>query len=111
MGKGGFDVVIGNPPYVATKSVKYSIGRYVKHRYPDIYAYLLEKSMQTTSQVGRCGMILPLSIAFSRDFASLRESVRQWGSSWLSSFDNIPAALFRRSQPALHHSVVRAAQP
>ena len=94
MSKGGFDVVVGNPPYVATKSIGYSLGRNVKHSYPDIYAYVLERSMQVTSKVGRCGMILPLSIAFSRDFGTLRQNVRKWGTSWLSSFDNIPAALF-----------------
>ena len=50
--------------------------------------------MQITFTAGRCGMIVPLSITFSRDFTSLREEVRHWGTSWLSSFDNIPAALF-----------------
>ncbi len=94
MSNGGFDVVIGNPPYVATKSIEYSLGRDVEHRYPDIYAYVLERSMQVTSRIGRCGMILPLSITFSRDFVELRKNVRIWGASWLSSFDNIPAALF-----------------
>ena len=94
MSKGGFDVVIGNPPYVATKTLTYSLGRHLSNRYPDIYAHALQKSMQITSTAGRCGMILPLSITFSRDFASLRKEVRHWGTSWLSSFDNIPAALF-----------------
>ena len=94
MSNGGFDVVIGNPPYVATKSIKYSLGRNAEHRYPDIYAHVLEKSMQVTSKIGRCGMILPLSITFSRDFVELRKNVHTWGTSWLSSFDNIPAALF-----------------
>ena len=94
MSEGGFDVVIGNPPYVATKTLTYSLGRHLSSRYPDIYAHVLQKSMQIASTVGRCGMILPLSITFSRDFASLREEVRHWGTSWLSSFDNIPAALF-----------------
>ena len=94
MSNGGFDVVIGNPPYVASKSIDYSLGRNVEHPYPDIYAYVLERSMQVTSNIGRCGMILPLSITFSRDFVELRKEVRAWGTSWLSSFDNIPASLF-----------------
>ena len=91
---GGFDVVIGNPPYVATKTLTYSLGRHLSNRYPDIYAHVLQKSMQITFTAGRCGMILPLSITFSRDFASLRKEVCDLGTSWLSSFDNIPAALF-----------------
>ena len=95
MSRGGFDVVIGNPPYVATKSIGYSFGHKQKPQYPDIYAYVLEKSMLvTTPKIGRYGMILPLSISFSRDFGTLRQSVRARGVSWLSSFDNIPAALF-----------------
>ena len=94
MSNGGFDVVIGNPPYVATKTIEYSLGRNLERHYPDIYAYVLERSMQVTSHIGRCGMILPLSITFSRDFVELRKNVRAWGASWLASFDNIPAALF-----------------
>ena len=94
MSRGGFDVVIGNPPYVATKGIKYSLGSNVKHSYPDIYAHVLERSMQVTSRIGRCGMNIRLSISFSRDFVVLRRRVRSWGSSWQSTFDNIPAALF-----------------
>ena len=94
MNKGGFDVIVGNPPYVSTKNLAYSLGHHVSDRYSDIYAHVLQKSMQITFPSGRCGMIVPLSITFSRDFASLREEVRHWGTSWLSSFDNIPAALF-----------------
>ena len=94
MSKGGFDVVIGNPPYVSTRTLTYSLGRHLSNRYTDIYAHVLQKSMQIASTAGRCGMILPLSITFSHDFAALREEVRHWGMSWLSSFDNIPAALF-----------------
>ena len=94
MSKGGFDVVIGNPPYVATKIIKYSLGRHVGHRYPDIYAHVLIRSMALTVSAGRSSMIVPLSVTFSRDFISLRGAVCDWGAAWLSSFDNIPAALF-----------------
>ena len=94
MNDGGFDVVIGNPPYVATKTVTYSLGRHIPHQYPDLYAQVVHKSMQVVTASGRFGMILPLSIIFSRDFGSLRESIWKWGGSWLSSFDNIPASLF-----------------
>ena len=94
MSKDGFDAVIGNPPYVATKSLNYSVVHHTGTHYPDIYAHVLEKSLELTSTNGRCGMILPLSMTFSRDFSPLREVVRQWGTSWQSSFDNIPASLF-----------------
>ena len=94
MNDGGFNVVIGNPPYVPTKNLDYSLGHQLNAHYPDIYAHVLQKSMRITSKAGRCGMILPLSIAFSRDFSSLRKKIQDLGTLWLSSFDNIPAALF-----------------
>ena len=94
MTKGGFDVVIGNPPYVATKKVPYSFTASEGDEYSDIYAHILLQSMVLTTRMGRCSMIVPLSVTFSRDFMSLRSRLCDWGASWFSSYDNIPAALF-----------------
>ena len=94
MSKGGFDVVVGNPPYVSTKKVPYALSAGDKELFSDIYGHILLQAMALTTSVGRCSMIVPLSIAFSRDFASLRNIICGWGESWFSSFDNIPAALF-----------------
>ena len=50
--------------------------------------------MILTRRMGRCSMIVPLSVTFSRDFRALRSRLCDWGASWFSSYDNIPAALF-----------------
>lgn len=63
-------------------------------RFPDIYAYVLLRTLQLSRSDGRCGMIVPLSVTFSEDFANLRERLCSSGETWFSSFDNIPAALF-----------------
>ena len=94
MNTGGFDVVIGNPPYVSRKKISYSIFDARGNDFPDIYGHVLSQSLSLTMRTGRCGMIVPLSIMFSRDFGSLRDELCKWGGSWFSSFDNIPAALF-----------------
>ena len=94
MSKGGFDVVIGNPPYVSTKKVPYTFIVSDGEEYSDIYGHILSKSMVLTTQMGRCSMIVPLSVTFSRDFMALRSRLCDWGASWFSSYDNIPAALF-----------------
>ena len=94
MSKGGFDVVIGNPPYVARRKVSYSLSVAGSVGFPDIYGHVVLRSTALTVQGGRCGMIVPLSVTFSRDFGLLRERLLKWGTNWFSSYDNIPAALF-----------------
>ena len=94
MSDGGFDVVIGNPPYVSRKKIAYTFVNLSTETFPDIYGLFVSQAMLLTRNTGRSSMIIPLSITFSQDFASLRQNVRDWGSSWVSSFDNIPASLF-----------------
>jgi len=93
MHKGGFDVIVGNPPYVSIKKIAYQVGP-TEDEFLDIYGHVLSKSQALTTHNGRCGMIIPLSITFSRDFEMLRKNLCKWGAGWFSSYDNIPAALF-----------------
>lgn len=91
---GGFDVVTGNPPYIASSKINYLSNVYREVQFPDIYGYFLLRSQDVANQHGRCGQIVPLSLTFSEDFEPLRARLRQSGTGWYSSFDNIPAALF-----------------
>ena len=94
---GGFGVVLGNPPYISSRSVRktYTVRGYVTEKCPDIYAWIMERSTSLVSLNGRFGMIVPLSLTFSGGFQSLRSLLlEQFGSNWFSSFARIPAALF-----------------
>jgi hypothetical protein len=97
MQNGGFDVIVGNPPYVNAAEVRkqYRILGYETESCPDIYANVVERVTELISKTGRCGMIVPLSITFSGDFSPLRKLLlRECVTAWYSSYDNIPAALF-----------------
>ena len=94
MNRGGFDVIIGNPPYVNNKSLGYAVQSPESLKFPDIYGYVVLRSHHITNQSGRCGFIVPLSLTFSFGFSDLREQLANGGTHWFSSFDNIPAALF-----------------
>ena len=61
MQSGGFDVVIGNPPYVAMRHINYSLDGFETKRTGDIYAPFLERTLATKSLWGFCSMIVPLS--------------------------------------------------
>ncbi|MDE0198240.1 MAG: Eco57I restriction-modification methylase domain-containing protein [Caldilineaceae bacterium] len=94
MHNGGFDVIIGNPPYVSKKKIPYGILGPSDTKIPDIYGHILLKSLEITKRGGRSGMIIPLSITFSGAFKIVRQELCDWGGAWFSSYDNIPAALF-----------------
>jgi hypothetical protein len=96
MHDGGFDAVVGNPPYVrSSKITSYAVRGATTGACPDIYAWFQERAASLTREHGWTGMIVPLSLGFSRQFASLRTVITQnYGRNWFSHFGRIPAALF-----------------
>lgn len=95
MQRGGFDVVVGNPPYVKPKDVAYEISGFKTDRCPDIYAPCLERSAQITRDGGRLAMIVPLSLSATDDFKECREVLgTRFGTSWSSTFGKRPSSLF-----------------
>ncbi len=97
MSKGGFDVVIGNPPYVSRRKVakSYTTRGFGTEGCPDIYATVVERSVNVCRSDGRTSMIVPLSLTFSSGFGNLRAHLyEECDSLWFSSFGRIPSALF-----------------
>lgn len=94
--QGGFDVVVGNPPYVASKKIQgYGFKGFRTQTSPDIYAPCCERAAQITRPSGRFALIVPISAQFSSDFASLRSFLSErFGNLWVSTFSRNPAALF-----------------
>jgi hypothetical protein len=94
MQQGGFTIIMGNPPYISSKHLPYSLPQYHTSTYPDLYAYILMRSLALSSSQGCLGMLTPLSITFTKTYADLRAQLCSVGHTWCSSYDNIPAALF-----------------
>jgi hypothetical protein len=61
LAKGGFDVIIGNPPYVEYKEVNYKVRDYSTISCSNLYAFVCERSSRIMQQRGYCGMIIPMS--------------------------------------------------
>jgi len=103
MHSGGFDVVIGNPPYLEySKVADYSIRNYETQRCANLYVFTVERSLALSSSKGHEGMIIPISVACSGAMEPLRNLfMRSTRSLWLSHFSNRPGQLFAGAQNRL----------
>ena len=70
-GNGGFDVVIGNPPYVEIPTINYTIG-FAVNSYSNLYAYCLERCRMISSTNSYEGIIVPMSLTSIREYGQLR---------------------------------------
>ena len=71
--QGGFDVVIGNPPYVNRRELSYRITGFETDNVDDIYASCCERSAQITRPDGRLSLIVPIRSQFADRDESLRK--------------------------------------
>jgi hypothetical protein len=98
MQRGGFDVIIGNPPYVEYKKVcrEYKVPGYESRSYGNLYAVILERSLQLARPGwSHLGLIVPLSICGSERFKELRQTIKQQVQAcWLANFEIFPCSLF-----------------
>ena len=95
LGRGGFDVVVGNPPYVARTKIDYEYDGFKTDDCPDIYAPCLERAAQITAASGRLSMIVPMNLAWGGEFTAARKMLTgRFGSIWASTYDQMPSRLF-----------------
>ena len=75
MHSGGFDVIVGNPPYVEYKNVKkdYTVRGYGTESCEDLFAYTLERAMFLSSRNSWIGFIVPLSCFSVERFLPLQK--------------------------------------
>ena len=94
---GGFDVIVGNPPYVEYKEVSgsYQLRGYNTQDCGNLFAYVMERCNALIAQTGRIGMIVPLS-AFSTDrMIPLIKQIKDTSSSlYICNFGWRPGKLF-----------------
>ena len=95
----GFDVIIGNPPYIRTKNVGgYRWVGYKTQACPDLYAPCVERASLLLNLQGRMAIVVMHSLCFSRNYTLLRKHLReQFNSVWVSSYSRSPGGLFSGS--------------
>ena len=95
--KGGFDVIIGNPPYVEYSSVKklYTLKDYSSIKSGNLYAMVIERCFEIMPIKARIGMIIQMS-AFCTPRMDDFQKVwfKKSSQSYISFFDDRPGKLF-----------------
>ena len=95
----GFDVVIGNPPYIKKSKVDYDVKGHFTSESPDIYAICMERASQITNNDGVFTMIVMTNLVFSERYVKLREYLStRFPRRWISGFAKRPSALFEGVQ-------------
>ncbi len=95
MQRGGFDVIIGNPPYIGYSKVRrhYTVRGYVTEPCGNLYALTVERAPALLRQGGRCGMIVPIA-SVSTDSMQALQNLYQSFVQWHSHYAVRPGKLF-----------------
>lgn len=114
---GGFDVIIGNPPYVeynrknkeSKKAISdiYKLVGYKTIKCGNLYAYLVERSCQISNNSDNIGFIVPLTLASNNNMLELRKLIVRNGLSWFSHYEVRPAKLFEGAEQRLTIFIMR----
>jgi hypothetical protein len=92
--KGGFDVIIGNPPYVAITKIDYNL-KISDFKCSDLFGYVIQRCFSVLNKKSRYGFIVMHNLAFSKNFEDVRKSIKNnVFNAWFSFFARIPSGLF-----------------
>ncbi|MBU4305713.1 MAG: Eco57I restriction-modification methylase domain-containing protein, partial [Candidatus Omnitrophica bacterium] len=100
-GKGGFDVVIGNPPYLENSQIAYQIHGYQTFESKAVHVYCIERSLCLLNNYGNITMIVPLAIVSTQRMAMIQKLIEQNRFVWYSNYAWRPAKLFDTVNRAL----------
>lgn len=95
--RGGFDVIIGNPPYVVYTDTNcgYRISEtYTTRECSNLYAFCIERSKKILSLLGRFGMIVPNSSISANKMLPVQKEITNGQYCWISNYSWRPSKLF-----------------
>ena len=102
MHKGGFDVIIGNPPYLEFREVDYSLRDYACLGTGAIHALCIERGVGILNRRGSMSMIVPLALPSTQRMQSVQDILEREGRNvWYANYAWRPGKLFDTVNRAL----------
>jgi hypothetical protein len=101
MKKGGFDAIIGNPPYLELREVDYLIKGFKTLDSNAVHAMCMERSLSVLSRRGAISMIVPLALVSTQRMQSIQKMLENNSSTWYANYAWRPGKLFDTVNRAL----------
>jgi hypothetical protein len=93
---GGFDIVLGNPPYVEFGKIDYPLYQFKTDECGNTYAPFFERAINITKKGGYFGYIVPISAVCTDRMATLQEMlIRNSDELRVSNYDDRPDKIFK----------------
>lgn len=110
LSRGGFDVIIGNPPYVEYSKVsqQYRVLHAATLSTNNLYAMVSERTISLINPNGTIGIILPNSSVSAEKMKPLQSIFRNQSVCWISHFAWRPSKLFDGANMLLAIWVIRS---
>jgi len=95
--QGGFEVIIGNPPYVEYSKAKsqYKVHGYATEQCGNLYSFIVERNFDLLSKESRTAMIVAHSAVCTDRMTTVQELLTSEGrQAWISTYAIRPSKLF-----------------
>jgi len=101
MNSGGFDVIIGNPPYLEIRQVNYIPRQFQTYDTGAIHAMCVERSLSLLQTTGAISMIVPLGLTSTQRMTVVQHLIEKHSQTWYANFAWRPGKLFDTVNRAL----------
>jgi hypothetical protein len=91
---GGFDVVIGNPPFLEATEVSYSLDSFETAGSRAVHGVFVERFSSLRSRDGALGIVLPMSVVSTQRMRVVQEQLESEATCVYANFSWRPATLF-----------------
>lgn len=98
---GGFDVIIGNPPYLEKSQIDYEPKNYATLASKAVHAFFMERAFHLASKDACVGMIVPMALVSTQRMKAVRKILENGRTVFYSNFSWRPAKLFAEVNRAL----------
>ncbi len=99
--RGGFDVIIGNPPYLEINQIKYEVKNIISAESRAVHCMCIERCLATLNTNGNIAMIVPMALVCTKRMQNTQKQIEQHRNTWYVNFSWRPGKLFDTVNRAL----------